>query len=310
MWSRRSKRASTRQPHTLGGILATIIYAGAGAAVVAFWSASPVASTPENAIPYPTPAGSDIGCGVQAARSLPAAPSIRLISPGIGEEWVEGNQVTIAWEPTGPVRWTRLYYYGGRCPLGGRSRGNFGEVIANRLARTNSFQWTVPWIDARGLRLRIAGFDANGEPVASFERTVRFRPRELVGLPDTCIAIIKRKQRLYYYKDGHIERMHIISTARWPYSTPTMKPGDYSSRQGAMGQIFRKSYAPRSRRYDVTMRYWLQITSSGSHGIHATSSNLYYRLGQPASHGCIRQHRADARILYELVKLGTPVYIF
>jgi len=252
----------------------------------------------------------DLGLGREAVYNLSVAPAISFVSPGIGEEWVEGTTVTITWQATGPIRWVRLYYYGGRCPLGGRSRGSFGAVIADNVPHTNSVQWTVPWIDATCFRLRIAGFDSSGQRLGDFERTVRFRPRELVGLPDTCIAIIKRKQRLYYYKDGQIVRMHLVSTAWRGYSTPIMKPGDYSSRRGAMGQVFRKSPGPRSHRYDVTMPYWLAITSTGSHGIHGTSPNLYYRLGRPASHGCIRQHRNDARILYELVPVGTPVYIF
>ncbi len=62
--------------------------------------------------------------------------------------------------------------------------------------------------------------------------------------------------------------------------------------------------------YDVVMRYYLAITSSGSHGIHATYPNMYRYLGRPASHGCIRQHRKDAAILYDLVPVGTPVYVF
>jgi len=54
----------------------------------------------------------------------------------------------------------------------------------------------------------------------------------------------------------------------------------------------------------------VQITSSGSHGIHATSPGYYRYLGRGASHGCVRQHRADAAVLYGLVSVGTPVYVF
>jgi lipoprotein-anchoring transpeptidase ErfK/SrfK len=76
-----------------------------------------------------------------------------------------------------------------------------------------------------------------------------------------------------------------------------------------MGKVFGKSAAPVSRMYEVVMYHWLQITSSGSHGIHATSPPYYDRLGKPASHGCIRQHRSDAKILYDMVRIGTPVYV-
>jgi lipoprotein-anchoring transpeptidase ErfK/SrfK len=58
------------------------------------------------------------------------------------------------------------------------------------------------------------------------------------------------------------------------------------------------------------MAWWMAITASGSHGIHATSPGFYYALGGPASHGCVRQHRNDARILYGMVSVGTAVYVF
>jgi lipoprotein-anchoring transpeptidase ErfK/SrfK len=77
-----------------------------------------------------------------------------------------------------------------------------------------------------------------------------------------------------------------------------------------MGKVFRKAPSAWSRSYRVNMPYWLQITSSGSHGIHATSPRYYGRLGSPASAGCVRQHLSDAAKLYSLVSVGTPVYIF
>jgi len=252
----------------------------------------------------------EFGLGAELLNQSAVWPSIRLISPDVDEEWREESLVTIKYETTGPIPLVRLYYYGGNCPLGGRARGSFGQVIADMVPNTGSYQWRVPWIDATAFRLRIAGYNDANEMLAEYERTVRFRPKELSDLPLTCLAVIKRKQRLYYYEDGRIVRMHIVSTAVPPYSTPNMQPGSYSSGRGQMGKVFYKSRAAYSHMYDVMMYYYLAITSSGSHGIHATYPNMYRYLGRPASHGCIRQHRADAKILYNLVPVGTPVYVF
>ena len=237
-------------------------------------------------------------------------PSIRLTAPAVDTEGLEDSLISIIYQTTGPITQVRIYYYGGKCPLGGHSRGSFHGLITNMVPNTGLYEWKVPWIDATAFRLRIAGYNDDNELLAEYERTVRFRPKELADLPATCLAVIKRKQRLYYYKDGRIVRMHLVSTAIRPYSTPTMQPGSYSPRRGQMGQVFYKSRAPRSRMYDVVMRHYLAITSSGSHGIHATYPNMYRYLGWPASHGCIRQHRSDAKILYDLVSVGTPVYVF
>ncbi len=236
---------------------------------------------------------------------------IRVLDPARDGEALEGSESTIRWDWEGPIDKVRLYYSYDRCRLGGRSRGEYGRVIYGQmLPNLGEVPWTIPWMDAVSFRLRIAGYDAEGNRIAADEIGVRYRPAELKDLPRHAIGIVKKRQRLYYYEDGRVRRMHIISTAAPGYSTPHMQPGSHDRRRGAMGQVFRKAWAPRSRRYNCVMPYWLQITSSGSHGIHATSSRFYYLLGRPASHGCVRQHRADAQALYGLVQVGMPVYVF
>ena len=252
----------------------------------------------------------EFGLGAELLNQSAAWPSIRLISPDVDEEWREESLVTIRYQTTGPISQVRLYYYGGNCPLGGRARGGFGQVIAGMVPNTAVLQWKIPWIDATAFRLRIAGYNDDNELLAEYERTVRFRPKELADLPPTCIAVIKRKQRLYYYEDARIVRMHIVSTGVYRNSTPDMQPGAYSRGGTAMGEVFSKSRNAWSRAYDCWMPYYLAITSSGSHGIHATTPSMYRYLGRTASHGCIRQHHKDAAILYGLVTTGTAVYVF
>ena len=252
----------------------------------------------------------EFGLGGELLNQSAAWPSIRLISPDVDEEWREESLVTIRYQTTGPISRVRLYYYGGNCPLGGRAQGSFGQVIAGMVPNTAVLQWKIPWIDATAFRLRIAGYNDDNELLAEYERTVRFRPKELADLPATCIAVIKRRQRLYYYEDGRIVRMHIVSTGVYRNSTPDMHPGAYSRGGTAMGEVFSKSRNAWSRAYSCWMPYYLAITASGSHGIHATTPSMYRYLGRPASHGCIRQHHSDAKLLYSLVPVGMPVYVF
>ncbi len=238
-------------------------------------------------------------------------PRIVFISPQPEEEWIEGAPVTLRWLASRPIAQVRIYYYYDRCKLAGRSRGRFGALVTPMIANDGQFRWAaVPWMDSSAFRIRIAGYDAGSKLLASDEIGVRFRPRELANIASTCVAIIKRKQRLYYYVDARVKRMHMVSTGRGGYWTPLMHPGSYDRRRGAMGKVFRKDPCAWSRAYHCPMPYWLQITSTGSHGIHATSPRFYRRLGGPASHGCIRQHRGDAKILYQMVPVGMPVYIF
>jgi lipoprotein-anchoring transpeptidase ErfK/SrfK len=236
---------------------------------------------------------------------------IRLTDPTEDGEVLEGSKITIRWDSGGPIEKVRLYYSYDRCELAGGSRGHVGRVLFNQMIPNfGEAPWTVPWMDAAGFRLRIAAYGADDALIASDEIGVRFRPAELKDLPDHAIAIVKNRQRLYYYEGGKIQRMHVVSTAAPGYWTPPMRPGSHDRRRGAMGKVFGKQWNAWSSAYQCSMPFWLQITASGSHGIHATSSPYYRYLGRPASHGCVRQHYADAKALYGMVDVGTPVYIF
>ncbi len=237
------------------------------------------------------------------------SPSIKLLNPSPGCQWVEDDEQTILWQWTGPISSVRLYYYYDRCKLGGRSRGRFGALVTDMIDNRGFFTWRIPWMDAPGFWLRIAGYDASGNRLAADEVYVTLRPKEAKNIHGTFILVVRRRQRLYYFKDDQLVRMHIVSTARPGYITPPMHPG--SVRRGVrMGQVFSKIKWAWSRAYNCPMPYWLAITSTGSHGIHATTPSAYRRLGRPASHGCIRQHARDAKVLFEMVEIGTPVYVF
>lgn len=236
-----------------------------------------------------------------------ASPALSFAYPDAGANLNEGGQ-TIVWNTSGAIAQVRLSYDGARTPLGGKGRGTFGSAIA-KVGNTGMYVWEAPWVDGPKVKLRLVGYGEDGKQLAATEAEYQFLPMICHDKPDTCIVVSKSRQRLWYLREGQIRRMHVVSTAASGFTTPRMKPGSYDRRRGAMGRVFRKAYAPTSRMYDVVMYYWLQVTSSGSHGIHATSPRYYRLLGRPASHGCIRQHRADAKALYDLVSVGTPVYV-
>lgn len=55
----------------------------------------------------------------------------------------------------------------------------------------------------------------------------------------------------------------------------------------------------------ASMPYWMRLTNYGV-GMHA---GYIPHPGSPASHGCIRMPKEMAEILFEIVKIGTPVKI-
>lgn len=234
-------------------------------------------------------------------------PALSVAFPATGSQVAEGV-VTFVWHTAGPIARVKLSYSGERCQLGGNSRGIFSGELAT-VNNTGIARVRVPWMDGIHFTLRLTGYEASGRSLAATEARYELLPEVCQGKSPHALVVSKPRQRLYYLRDGRIVRMHVVSTAARGSWTPEMSPGSYDRKRGAMGRVFSKSPAPVSRLYQVVMRYYLAITSSGSHGIHATSPNYYRRLGGPASHGCIRQHLADARALYQLVPVGTAVYV-
>jgi hypothetical protein len=105
---------------------------------------------------------------------------------------------------------------------------------------------------------------------------------------EIVVTVDKTSQRLSVDVDGARRYDWPVSTARWGYRTPV---GSYRPER-----LERKWF---SRKYDWSPMPW-SIFFSGGYAIHG--SYEVSRLGRPASHGCIRLHPNNAKILFELVK--------
>src|SRR3569832_684434 len=105
---------------------------------------------------------------------------------------------------------------------------------------------------------------------------------------DIVVTVDKGAQRLTVEVDGARRYDWPVSTTRWGYRTPV---GTYRPER-----LERKWF---SRKYDWSPMPW-SIFFSGGYAIHG--SYEVSRLGRPASHGCIRLHPNNAKILFELNK--------
>ncbi len=108
------------------------------------------------------------------------------------------------------------------------------------------------------------------------------------------------RQRLYLLNpEGKILHEFPVSTGVRGYDTP---PGKY--------KIVNKAPYAYSKKYGADMYQWMGITANGDYGLHSLKGSSYERLlGRRASHGCIRLSRKDAKLLYPLISIGTPVEI-
>jgi hypothetical protein len=112
------------------------------------------------------------------------------------------------------------------------------------------------------------------------------------------VHIVKSKQVFYLYISGELKDSFPVSTGMKKYTTPDLSrhPSgpvfiQYTSRKFPGGNYKGLGNMP----YAVFVK--------GGYAIHGTTPGNFAKLGQVASHGCIRLHPDNARIFYELVKL-------
>ena len=96
------------------------------------------------------------------------------------------------------------------------------------------------------------------------------------------------QQRMKVYVNGVAKHSWPVSTARRGYRTPigTFRPGRMHVRYF-------------SKKYNKSPMPW-SVFFHGGYAIHGT--NALKSLGHPASHGCIRLHPENARLLFTLIK--------
>ncbi|MFZ1469615.1 MAG: L,D-transpeptidase [Paracoccaceae bacterium] len=95
-------------------------------------------------------------------------------------------------------------------------------------------------------------------------------------------------QQMEVFQDGQPLYVWPVSTAKSPKVTPT---GSWKP------QTLSKNH--RSKLYDGAPMPW-SIFYSGNYAIHGTTS--IKRLGKPASHGCVRLHPENAKVLFRMVQ--------
>lgn len=114
------------------------------------------------------------------------------------------------------------------------------------------------------------------------------------------VVIDLSRQRLFLVNPSEkILEEFPVSTGVRGYDTP---PGEY--------RIVNKSPYAYSKKYQADMYHWMALTKNGDYGIHSLKSSGYERrLGRPASHGCIRLSRQNARLLFSILPVGMRVVI-
>lgn len=114
---------------------------------------------------------------------------------------------------------------------------------------------------------------------------------------------------LYYFEEREIKYIFPVTVGKYSFPTPVGKftviykvknptwiPPKWA---GIEKPVLPGPHNPLGDR-------WIQLSRMG-YGIHST--NAPSSIGMPVSHGCIRMYPWDVEILYNMISVGTPVYI-
>jgi len=134
--------------------------------------------------------------------------------------------------------------------------------------------------------------------------------RKTVG---TVITIDQSTFKLRLFKKLKVVRTYKVAVGQRAYPTPNGRFAIQSKQIDPVwsvpnspwaGELAGSTVGGGSAANPLKAR-WMGV--SGSVGIHGTGQG--YSIGTRASHGCIRMHVADVKLLFKRVPLGTPVLI-
>lgn len=111
------------------------------------------------------------------------------------------------------------------------------------------------------------------------------------------VKVSKKAQRMYVYLDGEIVDTFKVSTGDTKHETPQFD----TKVDGRMFKKYSSKKYPGGNYQGLgNMPYVVFI--KGGYALHGTTVGNIKRLGTKASHGCVRLHPNNAKILFELVQ--------
>jgi lipoprotein-anchoring transpeptidase ErfK/SrfK len=189
------------------------------------------------------------------------------------------------------------------------------EPVAADLALVNGWLKYQPGHNGEKLDQTAALAALRAATVDLQTRSVRMlpvAPDPTAKAATTAILVHAGENRLYLYKNGKIVRTYGVATGSRRYPTPT---GRFKIELKRYRPTWVNPYSEWSKDEPPTIgpgpnnplgTRALNISAPGIR-IHGTPSDR--SIGYSVSHGCIRMHMPDIEALYDMVDVGTPVFI-
>jgi L,D-transpeptidase ErfK/SrfK len=126
---------------------------------------------------------------------------------------------------------------------------------------------------------------------------------------DIRLVLRLRERRVYIYRKDQVQRSFPVAVGKAGWETPT---GNFKVMQMIKNPSWEHPWTgeviPPGLDNPLGSR-WIGFWTDGKNviGFHGTPNPE--SIGRPASHGCVRMYDRDVQVLFENVKVGTPVIV-
>lgn len=155
-----------------------------------------------------------------------------------------------------------------------------------------------------GLKTAVGDFDGDGQKEIAVAPE-RIRPADLRRNDYKFIEVNIDQQKLRYFQDGKMLGEFLISSGLKKTPTPLGEFSIYRKRPNVRMTWYYGYNNPMN--YDLPNVLWVS-SFKGPYTIHG--AYWHNNFGHPMSHGCVNMKNAEAKIIYDLVDIGTPVTIY
>jgi lipoprotein-anchoring transpeptidase ErfK/SrfK len=163
------------------------------------------------------------------------------------------------------------------------------QMIAKKDSFTNDIKKVTPG--------EIAALKINLEQL---KNNAQKKPADSTATRNKCAVwadVSRKDQRLYLYVEGALVDSFKVSTGGKGHETPNID-------RRPSGPVFRKYTSkkyPGGNYNGLGNMPWV-VFVQGGYALHGTTIGNIPKLGKPASHGCVRLHPDNAKIINELAK--------
>jgi len=125
----------------------------------------------------------------------------------------------------------------------------------------------------------------------------------------THLVLKLKERKVYVYQDKQLLAQFTVAVGKKGWETPT---GKFEVRELVRNPVWKSPWTgkvsapgPNSPLGERWIGFWSDGKNSiGFHGTPAENS-----LCSAASHGCVRMRNRDVKVLFDLVRMGTPVIV-